>query len=48
MSDLRALLESHAAKDTKLTVQMFSADRREPGEEGPTPIQDYVLIDIMY
>ncbi len=45
MTNLRSLLEDHAAKGTKLTVQMFSADRSEPGEEEPTPVQDYVLIE---
>jgi len=45
MANLRSMLESHAAKSTKLTVQIFSADRSEPGEGEPTPVEDYVLIE---
>lgn len=45
MTNLRSMLESHAAKSTKLTVQIFSADRTEPGEDEPTPVEDYVLIE---
>ena len=45
MTSLQSILENHAAKRTKLTVKMFSADRGEPGEEEPTPVQEYVLIE---
>ena len=45
MANLRSMLETHAAKSTKLTVQIFSADRSEPGEDERTPVEDYVLIE---
>jgi hypothetical protein len=45
MKTIRSILKSHADRKSKLTVQTFSADRSEPGEQEQAPLENYVLIE---
>jgi len=45
MSNIRKLLEAHAARDSKLTVRMVSTDVDETGAEEVTSKRNYALIE---
>ena len=45
MSNIRKLLEAHAASDAKLTVHMVSTEVDETGSEETTSKRNYALIE---
>jgi len=45
MSNIRKLLEAHAARNAKLTVQMVSTEVDETGTEETTSPKNYALIE---